>query len=125
MVLKRTYNCLTAVVLKMTDCWLGSGSTAAAVWWRLTAEEAEAGLVAANIPVVWRWCLEERRLVLVKTAVVCQSVGSSSQTEDFRRNLKVLKDQSVGCQRLGRKSAALWIAAAVLCLPLGSAERVG
>ena len=27
---------------------------------------------------------------LVKMALVCQSVGSSSQTEDFRRSLKVL-----------------------------------
>ena len=37
----------------------------------------------------------------------------------------VLKVQSVGRQRLGRKSAALWIAAAVLVWVLGSAELVG
>ena len=48
MVLIRTFKCLTAVVLKKTDfggkC---NGSTAAAVWHRLTAEEA--GLVAADV----------------------------------------------------------------------------
>ena len=27
---------------------------------------------------------------LVKTVVVCQSVGSSSKTEDFQKNLRVL-----------------------------------
>ena len=50
-------------------------------------------MAAADLA-VRRWCLEERRLVvacqLVKTAAVCQSVGSSSQTEDFQRSLRVL-----------------------------------
>ena len=36
-----------------------------------------------------------------------------------------LKVQPVGHQLLGRKLAALWTAAAVLCWPLGSAEWVG
>ena len=48
-VLKRTFKFLTAVVLKRTDCRLGSGSTATAVWRPLTAEEVEAGLVAADV----------------------------------------------------------------------------
>ena len=51
-----------------------SGSTVTAAWHWLTAEEAEAGLVAADVPVVRRWWLEQRRLVracwLVKLAVV-------------------------------------------------------
>ena len=72
---------------------------------RSSAEEAEAGLEAADVLAVRQWWLE-RQQVLV-------SAGE---------NLTV---QPVGCQRLGSKSAALWIAAAVLCLPLGSAERVG
>ena len=50
--------------------------------------------MAADVLAVRRWWLEERQLVLacrlVKTAGVCQSVGSSSQTEDFQRSLKVL-----------------------------------
>ena len=53
----------------------------------MSAEKAEAGLVAADVLVV-RWWLEVRPLV--KTAVVCQSDGSSSQIEDFQRSLKVL-----------------------------------
>ena len=47
----------------------------------------EAGLVAADVLAVWRWWLKERRHVVacwvVKTAAVCQFVGSSSQIEDF------------------------------------------
>ena len=74
--LKRTFKCLTTVVLKELIVWKCSGSTPAAVWHRLTAEDTEAGLVAA--------------CQLVKTAVVCQSVGSSSQIEDFQRSLWVL-----------------------------------
>ena len=66
-----------------------SGSTAAAVWCRLTAEEAEAGLVAADVLAVW-WWLEERWLVgagrVVKTVVVCQSVGISSLIVDSQRS---------------------------------------
>ena len=53
-----------------------------------------AGLLAADVFAVRRWWLEERQLVLVgpqmKTVAVCQSVCSSSQTEDFRRSLKDL-----------------------------------
>ena len=68
MVLRRTFEYFTAVVLKRTN-WTSSSSTAAAVWRRLTTEKTEAGLAA-----VW-WWLEECRLVitcrLVKTAVVC------------------------------------------------------
>ena len=68
MVLRRTFEYFTAVVLKRTN-WTSSSSTAAAVWRQLTTEKTEAGLVA-----VW-WWLEECRLVitcqLVKTAVVC------------------------------------------------------
>ena len=52
MVLKRTFKCFTAVVLERTNCRLGSGSTATAVWRRLTVEEAEAWLVATDVPVV-------------------------------------------------------------------------
>ena len=44
-----------------------------------------AGLVVADVLAV-RWWLEERQLVVagwvVKTAVVCQYVGSSSQIKD-------------------------------------------
>ena len=56
MVPKRTFKCFTAVVLKRTDQRLDRCSTAAAVWHWLTAEEAEAdaGLVAADVLVVWR-----------------------------------------------------------------------
>ena len=49
---------------------------------------------AADVLAVRWWWLEERRLVLVcpqvKKVAVCQSVGSSSQTENFRRSLKFL-----------------------------------
>ena len=42
---------------------------------------------AADVLAVRQWWLEERQLVLmcqlVKMVAVCQSVGSSSQTEDF------------------------------------------
>ena len=66
----------------------------AAVWHQLTAEEAEDGLLIADVLAVRRWWLEERQLVLVcpqvKTVAVCQSVGSSLQTEDFQRSFKVL-----------------------------------
>ena len=73
---KRAFKCFTAMVLKSTDwrqvhCFFGS--TAAAVWCRLTAEEAEAGLVDADVLAVW-WWLEKRRLVagqVVNTAAVC------------------------------------------------------
>ena len=57
MVLKRTFKCLNAVVLKRTDCRLGSGSTATAIWGRLTAKETEAGLVAV-VFAVGQWWLE-------------------------------------------------------------------
>ena len=57
-------------------------------------EEAEAGLLATNVLAVRRWWFEARWLVLVhfrvKTVAVCQSIGSSSQTEDFLRSLRVL-----------------------------------
>ena len=52
-----------------------SGSTAAAVWRRLTAEDAVAGMVATDVLPVWRLWLEERQLMvacqLVKTTAVC------------------------------------------------------
>ena len=52
----------------------------AAVWSRLTAEEAEAGLLVADVLAVKGWWLEERQLVLacrlVKTDALCQSVES-------------------------------------------------
>ena len=55
-------------------------------------KEAEAGLVAADVLAVWHWWLEERWLVVVcwvvKTAVVCQSVGSSSQIRIFMKKLE-------------------------------------
>ena len=58
----------------------------AAVWHRLTVEEAEAGLGAADVLAVRQWFLEERRLMLgcqlVKITVVCQSAGNS-QIGDF------------------------------------------
>ena len=51
-------------------------------------EETEVGLVAADVLAVQQWWLEQRRLVvacrLVKMATLCQSVGGSSQIEDFR-----------------------------------------
>ena len=66
----------------------------AAVWCQLTAVKVEAGLLSADVLAVRRWWLEERGLELVcpqvKTVAVCQSVGSSSHTEDFQRSLKVL-----------------------------------
>ena len=40
-------------------------ATMAAVWHRLTAEGAEAGLVAAVVLAVRQWWLEDRWLVLV------------------------------------------------------------
>ena len=48
----------------------------AAVWRHLTAEDAEAWLLAADVLAVRRWWLEERQLVLpchrlVKTIAVC------------------------------------------------------
>ena len=50
-----------------------SGSTVAVVWHQLSAEEAEAGMMVADVLAVW-W-LEERQLVVtgrvVKMAVVC------------------------------------------------------
>ena len=58
-VLKRTFKSLIAVFLKRTDCRLGSGSTVTAVWRWLTSEEAEAGLVDADVPAVRQWWLEE------------------------------------------------------------------
>ena len=80
--------------------------------------------------------------------VVCRSVGSSSLTVDFKRSLKVLiccvdflrlwqcfikvrmkltvlKLRPLGHQQVERKSAALWIAAAILWLTCGSVEQVG
>ena len=43
--------------------------------------------MAAEVLAVGLWWVEERWLVVVcqvvKTSVVCQSVGSTSQTEDF------------------------------------------
>ena len=66
----------------------------AAVWHQLTVEEAEAGLVVADVLVVRQWWLERRMLVvacqLVKTAAVCRSTGSSALRVYFRRSLKVL-----------------------------------
>ena len=60
----------------------------------LASEEVEAGLVADDVFSVRHWWVEERRLVLVcrlvTIVVVCQSVDSSSQTEDFQRSIKVL-----------------------------------
>ena len=43
------------MVLKRTDCRYESGSTTAAVWHRLTTEEAETGLVAADVLAVRWW----------------------------------------------------------------------
>ena len=47
------------MILRKTDCRLGSGSTAIAIWHRLTVEEVEAGLVATDVSIVRRWWLEE------------------------------------------------------------------
>ena len=78
-VLKRILKLFRAVVLRRTDWKLGRCSTMAAAWYWLIAE---AGLVAADVLAVRWWWLEERWLVLacqlMKTAAVCQSVGSSS-----------------------------------------------
>ena len=50
-------------------------------------EEAEAGLVAADVLVVRHWWLDEKWVVaecqLVKMTVVCQSAGSSAIREYF------------------------------------------
>ena len=85
MVLKRPLKWLTAVVPRRTAGRLGRCSTAAAVWHWLTAKEAE--LMAVDVLAVRWWWLEEKQLVLVcqlvKNAAVFQSVGRSSQTEDF------------------------------------------
>ena len=45
-------------------------------------EEAEAGLVTAEVLAVWRWWLEERWLVL-EIWLMCLSAGNSSEIEDF------------------------------------------
>ena len=58
LVLKRTFKHFTAVVLKRTDCRHGSGSTMSAVLCQLSAEEAKAGLVAADVHTVRWWWLE-------------------------------------------------------------------
>ena len=89
---KKTLKCFfTTMALKRTKWRLGRCSTAAAVWLRLTAEEAEAGLVAA---VRRQWWLEKRQLMLlcqlVEMAAVGQSAGSSALRVHFRRSLKVL-----------------------------------
>ena len=61
--------------------------TAASVYCWLTAGEAETGLAAADLA-VWLW-LKERRHVgagqVVKTAVLCQSVGSSLRLEIHKK----------------------------------------
>ena len=71
---------------------VGGKCGATAVWHQPTVEEAEAGLVTADVLAVW-W-FEERCLVIVgqvvKMAAVCRSVGSSSQIEDPQRSLRVL-----------------------------------
>ena len=48
-VLKRTFKLFTAVILKRPIEGKCTGSTAAAVWRLLIVEEAEAGLVAADV----------------------------------------------------------------------------
>ena len=57
MVLKRTFKCLTGVVLKRLIVGKCSGSTASAVWHQQTAEEAEAGLIAADVLAACWWLL--------------------------------------------------------------------
>ena len=49
-----------------------SASTVAAVWRQLTPQEAEAGLIVADV-LALQWWLEERRLGgwVVKTAAAC------------------------------------------------------
>ena len=47
-VLKRTFKCFTAVVLKRNNCRQVQ-STPATAWCLLTAEEAEAGLAATYV----------------------------------------------------------------------------
>ena len=58
-------------------------------WCQLTAGKAEAGLAATDVLAAW-WWLEERLHVgvgrVVKTTVVCQTVGSSSLTVDSQRS---------------------------------------
>ena len=60
----------------------------------LTLKESEPGLVAADVLAVRQWWLQERRMVLacwlVEMAAVCQSVGSSSQIENFLRIFRAL-----------------------------------
>ena len=55
-VLKRTFKGFAVVGLKRTNWrqvqWF---TTADAVWSQLTAEEAEVGLVAADVLAMWRW----------------------------------------------------------------------
>ena len=54
-------------------------------------------MVDADLAVL-QWELEERQLVMVCQLVkmMCQSVGRSSQIEDFQRSLRVLI-RWVGC----------------------------
>ena len=63
-------------------------------WRWLNLEEAEVGLLAADVVAVRRWWLEERWLVLVcrlvKMAAACQSAGSSALRVCFQRSLKFL-----------------------------------
>ena len=83
-------------------------------------EEAEALLVAADLVAVRQWWLEERQLVLVcqlvKTVVMCQSVRSPSQTEDFQRSLKEL----ICCVMLSSPVAEKTI---VMCQSVGSPSQ--
>ena len=55
-------------------------------------DEVETGLLI--FLAVRQWVLAERQLVVVcpviKMAAACQSVGCSSQTEDFQRSLRAL-----------------------------------
>ena len=88
MVLKRTLKLFTAVVLKRTDWRLGRCSTVVStdccevvvVGGEAAGAVVSAGENGCGVSICW----------LVKTAVVCQSVGSSSKTKDFRRSMKVL-----------------------------------
>ena len=77
------------MVLKRTSWRLCRCFIAAAVLYRLTAEEAEAAawLLAADVLAVWQWWLKRRWLVLasqlVKIAAECIHAGNSSQIEGF------------------------------------------